>query len=164
VQRALTEKLTDPLEAWMWRLEQSIATAPTRLEGPIRTDYDEMEVAQGRSLRVVRRLVGLRARVAMSLALPPLPRGMHLEAGRGEFQVVGPGQGQQEPLVHLLEEALDAATVRLIVLPELIASDQALLESDDWASLGKEWSVREIRCRIEALGVVARVELELEAS
>lgn len=159
-----TRQLTDPLESWMWRLEHALSLAPAKLIGQVRADYDLMEVPRRGKLRAVEKLISVTARVRLELSLPPLPRGVQLRPQGEEFLLVGPGPSQQELLDHLLQDALDAPTVRLIVLPVLISQGETFLETDDWFALGKEWSIGRICSRVEAMGVVCSIDLHLEAS
>jgi hypothetical protein len=165
VQRLAEKQLTDPMEAWMWRLEDALMRAPTELIGPIRTDVDPVEVpGPSGAMRLRRKLIYVKACVRMTLHLPPLPRGVRAEARGDTWLAVGPGPLQSEPLVELLSDALDPATVRLIVLPELLYTGERFLESDDWFNLPKDWSLGTIHLAVDARGIVARIDLHLEAA
>jgi hypothetical protein len=166
VQRApeKTRQITDPLESWMWRLEHVLSLAPARLTGRVHTDYDRVEVARNGKLRAVEKLISVTARVGLTFTLPPLPRGIQLAPRGDEFLLVGPGPNQEELLSHLLQDALDPPTVRLIILPVLISRGESFLETDDWFALSKDWSVGRIRCCVEAMGVLCKIDLHLEAS
>ncbi len=159
-----TRQLIDPLESWMWRLEHALSIAPATLIEQVRTDYDLVEVPRRGKLRAVEKLICVTARVRLNLSLPPLPRGVQLRPRGEQFLLVGPGSSQQELLDHLLQDALDPPTVRLIILPVLIGQGESFLETDDWFALGKDWSVGRIRSSVEAMGVVCSIDLHLEAS
>lgn len=165
MQRLAEKQLTDPMEAWMWRLEDALMRAPTQLKGPIRTDTDPVEVADRTGRRRARRkLIYVAACVRMTLHLPPLPRGVRAEADGDRWVAVGPGPRQREPLADLLADALDPATIRLIVLPELLATGERFLDSDDWFHLPKDWSLGAIDLAVDGQGIVARIDLHLEAA
>lgn len=150
----------DPLESWLWRVEQAIGQAPARIVGRIVTDRDG---PGGSAPTGPGRLVGVRATAEAGCHLPALPRGLTCRARGDSLWIEGPGPGQAEPLEALVEEILDPEVLRLIVLPELVAMDPAFLDERAWLDLDKRYALGPIDCHIDGRGLHVRLRAEMEA-
>jgi len=148
----------DAREHWLWQVERAVLWARTHLVGQAVAEYAPGESGGGRS-----RLAAVRATVHVGGYLPPLGRGMHLEATEGSLWLFGPGDEPAEPLEEVLEEVLDPATARLLVLPELIAQGEGFLADRTWATLHKRYWADAARCRVDGRGVHVTFHVHLEA-
>ena len=152
----------DPLETWLWRVEQALTRAPTRMAGPVHLDTD---VCESRSLARGAprpRLVGVRAAVELSLHLPPLPRGLRLGVRDGGLWIEGPADTPPETLGAALEEVLDDKTLRLIALPEIAAGGDAFLDDPDWIAMELTFTLGPIAVCVEGPGVRVTVTIVVE--
>jgi hypothetical protein len=154
------ELQADPLESWLWRVEQAIGQAPACIVGRIVTDRD---APVGPVRKGPGRLLGVQATAEACCHLPALPGGLRCRARGDSFWIEGPGRTQSEPLEALLEEILDPEVLRLIALPELVALDPAFLDERAWLDLDKRYVLGPIDCHLDGRGLHVRIRVELEA-
>ncbi|MFP4355467.1 MAG: hypothetical protein ACLFUJ_10145 [Phycisphaerae bacterium] len=150
---------SDPMEGWLWRIEQEALSASVQLQLPLGVDRDRDEVSESPQGR----LVGIEATAAAELILPPLPAGLCYRARNSSLWIDGPSGLQSETLEAVLEETLDEQILRLMVMPELVAMDPEFLEEPAWLAMEKRYRLGPIRYRLDARGVRVQLQVEMEA-
>ena len=150
---------TDSLGHWLWRLKQGGCWGLTRLCGGVACDYEDISgVPDGL-------LVSVRATVEVSFHLPRLPRRMHFVAEAGSLWLTDSrgDRGDTENLESIIEDQFDADSLRLIVLPELIAAGESCLLDANWAMLDKRYSISAVSYIFDDRGLYVTLSVEMEA-
>jgi len=147
----------DRLGHWLWSLKQGACWGSSRLCGRVLCDYadvsDDLEGV----------LISVRATVEVSFHLPKLPGLMHLVAEAGSLWLMDSRGDGGESLESIIEDQIDTDSLRLIVLPELIAAGEACLLDAGWALLDKRYSISAVSYIFDDRGLLVTLGVEMEA-